>query len=646
VGDENMNYDPDSVKSIFHQRSKVVQEEFALIELMIEREGVMKRLSDAIKDVNDLRKELDDAHILKTFRLFNMLREVTVRFIKTVEKWQGSFTRFIRPELYSIDYMASKFLRDVDFINSSKLKKIFNFQFYRGNILLLPYPSGITLKNVDPLRVHPDLNEEIKKFSNPDEEDVIACYQVLINCLPEDVYSKRLVSLEKWLIEPWTPNIFLYSKVDQPLFTPEFLSTLLGASTTTPNPEEPSKPGSSKKVLNSKLVNISSSHKAGIAATTPNNYGMFKSTKSTTNPSRKTTKSLKPSSNLPDIHAKPSSSAEVESVKVSLDSSKKDEKVENTSIGSSTIGSYSYRRKEKSEFDPPLTVDEKRELRKLENYLKDVTSLLTPKAPLRSPSKGIPITSDTTKSNDEIFMSKQVFFAHIPKQSKDDESMKKDGAQATNALALSSKKNKDLDEVVNGTPQVSKNNKPKISSNDQENGSNAEKPEDDKSEDEEEDDGDDEDDDDGSDDEVNTAQGSDIVQSVDNSTICSEQTMDKKETNKKRLENSTSPTLTADVESGKAKVNNARKGTDSKQKDSLPSVFLPKPSVTENTDIGSLMNMKPGDEETTVSAYSRKKKKRKHLGVTTAAMRAIYMRQKEMERQLEASKVKPLRLML
>ena len=601
-----MNYDPDSVKSIFYQRSKVVQEEFALIELMIEREGVMKRLNDAIKDVNDLRKYLNDEQILKTVRLFNMLREVTIRFIKTVENWQGSFTKFVRPELYSIDYLISKFLRDIDFINASKLKKIFNFQFYRGNILLLPYPSGITSKNIDPLRVNPELGLEIKKFANPDEDQLVSCYQVLINSLPEEIYSKRLVSLEKWLIEPWVPNIFIYSKVDKPLFTPELISSLIGGSVALSNSEDAAAPA---KLIKSQPRN---SVKSLIHA--PNHKRVSAKSKPQPQMVKKVPSSIV-ENNLPDINSKGFSQVDTQSDK---DSRAKDIKADNISGSSSTIGSYSYK---KLEQHLPLTLEERRELRQLENYVKEMASLFSSKV-IVSPSKNI-----------DKFCGKKVFFAHGSKEISDDIEVK----PSNNALSLSSKKeviiNHDSEKKTNnmdvGKRKSTENH---IRETDDGNISLNENEVD------KDDNGSGEDDGDASSSCSESLQESNDIQSVDDSTIASEQTSSLQEgIHGTTKENESKVTV------GKSLLVSADNNT-KPEKSSLPPLVPPIPSKSTDVDIASLMNIQPGDEQSS-STYSRKKKKRKHLGVTTAAMRALFLQQQEFEKLQEASKVKPLRLM-
>eukprot|EP01031_Cornospumella_fuschlensis_P039878 gene39878-48558_t len=192
--------------AIYYQRSKAVQEEFKLIELTTERELVVSQLEAIIRDVKESRKELDDDTLLDSFTLFNKVRDVTIQLLKAIAAWQMSFTRPIRPNLLQCDYMVEKVVKHIDFINASKIRKIFNFQFLRGNALLLPFPN---LRNDTPIKVGQALGKEIKKFSNPVEADVVAAYQVLLNSLPDEVYKEQLVSIEKWLLGPWVPRVWI-----------------------------------------------------------------------------------------------------------------------------------------------------------------------------------------------------------------------------------------------------------------------------------------------------------------------------------------------------------------------------------------------------------------------------------------------------
>ncbi|RYH21756.1 hypothetical protein EON65_20250, partial [archaeon] len=216
-----------STVAIYYQRSKAVQEEFKLIELTTERELLVSQLEGIIRDVKESRKELDDDTLLDSFTLFNKVRDVTIQLLKAIAAWQISFTRPIRPTLLQCDYMVEKIVKHMDFINASKIRKIFNFQFFRGNALLLPFPN---LRNDTPIKVGQALGKEIKKFSTPTEADVVAAYQVLLNSLPDEVYKEQLVSIEKWLIGPWIPRVWIsnsnkkYFTVAKPV-TPSNTST-------------------------------------------------------------------------------------------------------------------------------------------------------------------------------------------------------------------------------------------------------------------------------------------------------------------------------------------------------------------------------------------------------------------------------------
>lgn len=214
--------------AIYYQRSKSAKEEFKLIELVTERELVIETLESLIREVKEKRRELDDDTLLETFRYFNKVRDVTMSLLKAIGSWQIAFTKPIRPILLQCDYLIEKVIQQIDFINASKIRKIFNFQFYRGNALLLPFPN---VKNETPIKVGQDLGKEIKRFSSPNEADVIACYQVLINSLPDEIYAEKLVSLEKWLLDPWVPRIWI-SATNKKFFTVE--KPVLPRSITTP----------------------------------------------------------------------------------------------------------------------------------------------------------------------------------------------------------------------------------------------------------------------------------------------------------------------------------------------------------------------------------------------------------------------------
>lgn len=192
--------------AIYFQKSKVVQEEFKLIELTTVRELYVEQLKNIIDAINDERRKEDDESTLEQFTLFNKIRASTIDLIRAISVWQESFTKPLRPQLMECDYIVMKMIKHMDILNGTKLRRTFNFQFLRGNTLLLPFPNP---KTIQPIKVSSALGEQIHMFANPNEEDLIFCYQFLINCLPDDIYANRLASLNKWLIEGWIPRVWI-----------------------------------------------------------------------------------------------------------------------------------------------------------------------------------------------------------------------------------------------------------------------------------------------------------------------------------------------------------------------------------------------------------------------------------------------------
>ncbi len=187
-----------------------MQEEFKLIELTTIRELYVEQLKVLIDAIKEERRKEDDETTLQQFTLFNKIRTSTIELIKAISIWQESFTKPIRPQLMECDYIIAKMIKYIDIVNGSKLKRTFNFQFFRGNALLLPFPNP---KTIQPIKVSPALGEQIHAFANPNEEEITFCYQFLINCLPDDIYANRLVSINKWLIESWMPRVWISNAV-------------------------------------------------------------------------------------------------------------------------------------------------------------------------------------------------------------------------------------------------------------------------------------------------------------------------------------------------------------------------------------------------------------------------------------------------
>eukprot|EP01038_Epipyxis_sp_PR26KG_P010763 gene10763-14454_t len=190
--------------ALYFQKSQVFQDEFKLVELTTIREIYVEELENIIKSMKE-GKAMDDAMIFNTFSLFNKVRNATMDVIDAAWRWQDIFTKPLRPQLLSCDYLTERLIKHIDFVNGSNIRKMFNFQFKRGNVLLLPFPG---VKIQPPIKLNTALAKEVYEFANPSEERLTHCYQMLLNTLSDEEYSK-IVSLQEWLIESWIPRIWI-----------------------------------------------------------------------------------------------------------------------------------------------------------------------------------------------------------------------------------------------------------------------------------------------------------------------------------------------------------------------------------------------------------------------------------------------------
>jgi len=200
---------PKESHNIFHQKSTSLQQEYALVDFTIKREVAVEQLSKLIFDVNNKFRENDDDCILETFTLFNKLRNCTFDLIEGVLKWQQGFTQSIRPQLCEIDYLV-KMIDKIEFVSSTALRRMYNFQFRLGNIFLLPF---INPRKIEPHIINKKLARQVVNFAFPSEERLVKNYQILINTLPPAVF-KKILPLDSWLENKWQPQVYL--KPDTP----------------------------------------------------------------------------------------------------------------------------------------------------------------------------------------------------------------------------------------------------------------------------------------------------------------------------------------------------------------------------------------------------------------------------------------------
>ena len=237
--------------AVFFQQSKATQDEFQLIEFVTTREKYIRKLDSAIREVKEGRKGKDDPlMIFKIIKGMNDVRQATVELLFAISKWQETFTKPIRPQIMECDYIIERIIKHIDFVNSSHVRKLFHFQILRGNALLLPFPkndlsniikSGGKIDNIEQLVIavsSQEIANELSKFMSPDENVVIKCYQILINCLPDEVFSKVLVPLDRWLIHSWDPQIKVISLPYNGIYPSAELQSLIDASLEAEQPDK------------------------------------------------------------------------------------------------------------------------------------------------------------------------------------------------------------------------------------------------------------------------------------------------------------------------------------------------------------------------------------------------------------------------
>ena len=191
--------------AIWKQESKLLQQEWSMVDLCTKREKYCDDLKSIIKMVKDNRRVADDATMCITFELFLLVRKLTFDLIKAIRGWQKGFTRLRRPNLMEKDYMIDM-VTAIDFVNMTTLRKKFNFIIGRGNVFILPIKGNPNAP--PPVECSPKLAELVHKFANPSENDLQDGYQALLNSLPPPDYNK-VVSAQRWVEATWIPNIII-----------------------------------------------------------------------------------------------------------------------------------------------------------------------------------------------------------------------------------------------------------------------------------------------------------------------------------------------------------------------------------------------------------------------------------------------------
>eukprot|EP00602_Paraphysomonas_sp_CaronLab_P010150 CAMPEP_0185030412 /NCGR_PEP_ID=MMETSP1103-20130426/17362_1 /TAXON_ID=36769 /ORGANISM="Paraphysomonas bandaiensis, Strain Caron Lab Isolate" /LENGTH=351 /DNA_ID=CAMNT_0027565539 /DNA_START=94 /DNA_END=1146 /DNA_ORIENTATION=- len=196
-----MNGKP-SKTAVYIQKTKNHDLEFRLVELTTVREMLLSQYQELDKAISEKRKSFDNENILAGMRLLNEIREITFDVLEQIIEWQKMFVKVKRPTLLNGDYLL-EMIKSTEFVNSSPLRKYFNFAVFRRNVFLLPLSTG---KPKDPVTVPESLAQEVQKFSNPDMDKVIAGYTLFQKCLPSKIF-KSILSLDRWAYSVWVPNI-------------------------------------------------------------------------------------------------------------------------------------------------------------------------------------------------------------------------------------------------------------------------------------------------------------------------------------------------------------------------------------------------------------------------------------------------------
>lgn len=188
--------------AIYYQQTSNGSIEYHLIELTTIRESLLKDYKILEKAVIEGRCVFDNKCILKLISYLNEIRETTFNLLEQISIWQKMFVKAQRPILLEKDYLM-EMVTSTEFLNSSKLRKYFNFGIMRGNIFMLPLSTG---KSKETTIITQEMMIEIQKFANPNMDRLIAAYTLLQRSLPKKKFQD-VISLNRWIHSIWMPNV-------------------------------------------------------------------------------------------------------------------------------------------------------------------------------------------------------------------------------------------------------------------------------------------------------------------------------------------------------------------------------------------------------------------------------------------------------
>ena len=251
----------------FQQASpSAMKDELALVHAATVREECLRQLSIIIRATNLQQRANDESCILETFILFNSLRNATYDLCDTIECWQRAFTKIASPQLFGSDYIAGMAEKQ-NFLNGSKLKKMYNFNIGKGNLLLLPIPTtGHGANSQEKILDHkcipgvnPHLWQQMLIFSNPPVDRTVRFYRMLSTYLSPKGFA-NILPLQHFNNNPWSPLYSLESSISpvvpvRPHSKPSSLVLPTLTKTVKVNQQEPTK----------KITKIGSSTKEAVS---------------------------------------------------------------------------------------------------------------------------------------------------------------------------------------------------------------------------------------------------------------------------------------------------------------------------------------------------------------------------------------------
>ena len=191
--------------AIFFQKSKALQNEFMLINVVTVREAVRGKLEKLIRDIKMNSRVCDEACQTELFNLVTSVREATYDLLDSVAIWQQGFTKNIRPQLLNIDYLCDM-VSSLEFVSATHLRRTYSFQLGMGNFMLLPLPT--VGKSKPPTPLSRELCEALHNFGHPCEHKLVKAYTILLNCMSQSEF-KKILSIDHWMHNRWKPNIVI-----------------------------------------------------------------------------------------------------------------------------------------------------------------------------------------------------------------------------------------------------------------------------------------------------------------------------------------------------------------------------------------------------------------------------------------------------